>query len=155
MRKVELEFSEVIDSIQAVDENLEYQTLVNLSDLDPSDIVELASSWKDIPENRRLELFENLYKLGKEDTVLSFLEISRFALEDECPGIRILALKMISLYDDTSVIEPIEKILSEDPDPGVRLAAASGLGKYILLGELGKIPSQKHQELLEIFSNII
>ena len=81
MKNVELDFSEVIDTIQSVDENLEYQTLVNLSDLDSSDMAALASSWKTIPENRRLELFEKLYRLGEEDTVLSFLEISRFALE--------------------------------------------------------------------------
>jgi HEAT repeat protein len=155
MRKVELDFSEVIDSILAVDENLEYQTLVNLSDLNPSDIDVLASSWNTIPEKRRLELFENLYRLGKEDTVLSFLEISRFALEDECSGIRILALQTISLYDEISILDSIERILIEDPDQGVQLAAVSGLGKYILLGELDKIPSTKYQNLLVNLTNVL
>ena len=143
----EIPFQTLIDAL--LDEETPFNPLYlyRLSDLDTEELHQFIETWPRLPLWRRQALLEDLEELGSEDMLLSFESIGRYVISDDDPLVRRLAVQMLWEFDSYDLINIFLQLLQSDPDPGVRAAAASGLGQFVYLGELDQLPREKSSDL--------
>jgi HEAT repeat protein len=116
--------------------------LHRFSDLTPTDLTKLKTIWPQISPQRRIALMEDLEEYAEIDTLVSFDDLSIFALDDEEPRVRSAALRTLWEADNEKLVPKFISMMEQDPDALVRATAASTLGKYVYLGELEEISSK-------------
>lgn len=139
----ELSFSEVIATLKDEQNAVPARILYRLSGLEGDELAEFTQSWPALSTQRRLALLEDLELLAEANTVMHFDAIDRLALEDSEEDIRILAIRSLWQSQQEDLIPILLSIINQDSSAAVRAQAASALGPFVLLGELGNI-SQKH-----------
>jgi HEAT repeat protein len=90
---------------------------------------------------------EDLEELAESDTLTNFDDLARALLTDPDPQIRILAIRLLWECENARLVPIFLNILDKDKVQEVRSAAATGLGLFIYLGELGKIPEELQHEI--------
>jgi len=143
----QIPFSDVLKAL--VDENSPYFHALThrFSDLVDEDINQLKNVWNNVPMVRKQSLLEDIEKLGESDYTLSFEEFCLFALDDEDPKVREIAIRSLWDYDNRNAMKRFMYILENDPDTMVRAAAALALGKFIYLGEIEEIPEKIFKDI--------
>lgn len=153
--QVEIPFQQVIEALLDDQTILNPRYLYRLSDLEGADLLELRSRWPEISLRRRQALMEDLETLSEGDFLLSFEAISRLALEDSDPGVRLPALRILWEYDPTDLIPHLLELCVADPSPEVRASSATLLGKFVYLGEVDELPASKQQAIEEQLIRLI
>ena len=136
-RELQHTFQRLLDTTQA----LTGRMLQNLSDLNREENAQFQAIWGKMPAERRRQLARALAELAEEDVQVDYHAIFRWLLNDADPQVRALAIDGLWEDEDTALIGPLARLLTSDPDVGVRAAAAASLGRYVLLGELEEIES--------------
>jgi HEAT repeat protein len=113
--------------------------LYHLSDLGREELLRFQAAWGDLPQERRRWIARNLVDLAEEHFELYYTPIFRWLLGDPDPEVRVQAIEGLWEDEDVTLINPLVRLLREDADEAVRAAAASALGRFVLLGELGEI----------------
>ncbi len=116
--------------------------LYRLSDLEGSDLDEVTQTWPKVALWRRRALLEDLEELTEQDYLLSFEALSRMALSDPDPEVLMPAIRILWEFESPDLIPIFLKLLHSHDSAPVRASAASALGKYVYLGELGEIDVQ-------------
>ncbi len=114
--------------------------LHRFSDISPTDLRSLHAIWSNVSPLRKQTLLEDLEELAEADPLLSFEDLARALLNDSLAGVRIVATRLLFETPDVRLVPIFLGLLNQDPDDGVRAAAASTLGLFIQLGELEEIP---------------
>ncbi len=114
-------------------------TLYDLSDLGREEVLYFQAQWGNLPIRRRRWIVRNLVELAEERVELFYNPLFRWLLGDSDPEVRVQAIEGLWEDEDVSLINPLMRMLREDTDVAVRAAAASALGRFVLLGELGEI----------------
>jgi HEAT repeat protein len=150
----ETPFEQVIAELVDESQPFSPKRLRAFSDLDNTSLEKLKQSWSAISINRKITLLEDLEDLTEADTLVCCDAVAKFAMQDDEPRVRCQAIHLLWDCEDTSLIPAFMELLENDPAESVRAAAASALGKFILLGELEEIPKEKSApvvaKLLEI-----
>jgi HEAT repeat protein len=117
----------------------------------------LKQSWQKTNSERKREIILNLIRLGQHDFKLNFSEIFLFCLHDPDSKVRAGAIVGLEEEEDYQYISPMIHLLEKDSSTEVREAAVIALGKFALLGEIGKLstPSTKkvYHALLAVLDN--
>ena len=152
----EIAFKDLIDALLDIDTPFHPRFLYRLSDLEPVEIEMLAAIWPQLPLRRRQAFMEDLESIRNADSLLSYEAIGRYAIADEDPKVRQLAVQILYELDSTDLAQILLKLLDQDPDVMVRATAATGLGRFVYLGELDEIPEESlhtiEDELLELIN---
>ncbi len=146
----EIPFQQVLDALLDADTPLNPRFLYRLSDLERQEIAQLQSIWTRVALWRRQALLEDVQELNEKDSLLSFEAFGRFAVTDEDPKVRQLALETLADYEEKSLAPIFINRLKEDQAPSVRAAAASGLGRFVYAGELEELPQGMLHEIEEL-----
>lgn len=151
----EVPFEELVKAL--LDEGKPFQAryLYRLSDLNSDDALRLEEAWPRISLRRRLAVMEDLYDLCQNDTLLSFEEIGRVAVRDSEPGVRALAVRVLSEFEDEANLPLFLDLAQKDADAEVRAAAAAALGYYIYLGEVDELSASAWHAVEEALLQII
>lgn len=156
-RKIEVSFEIIAKAL--LDNSLPFPPtyLHHFSDLTPEDLIQLEKIWNDIHPDRRFALMEDLEDLAVADTLMSFDELSKFALNDTDPRVRQTALQILWESNEPRLIPKFIYMLEKDEDLHVRAAAASSLGQFVYLGELEEISKhwldQVETSLINVFKS--
>jgi HEAT repeat protein len=133
-------------------------SLYHLSNLEPKDIARVRQVWICLPVVLRREMIARLVELAEADFEVNFGLVFRMGLEDEDAQVRAAAVEGLWEDEDVFLVPPLAIRLREDADVAVRAAAATSLGRFILLGELGKIRpdpyAQAYETLLAACQNV-
>ncbi|MCS7221747.1 MAG: HEAT repeat domain-containing protein [Anaerolineae bacterium] len=113
--------------------------LYSLSDLGREEVLRFQATWSELPVARRRWIARNLVELAEEHVELYYNPLFRWLLGDPDPVVRVQAIEGLWEDENVNLIHPLVRMLREDPDESVRAAAASALGRFVLLGELGEI----------------
>jgi HEAT repeat protein len=132
-------FEIVLDSLRQNGEKPDQALLCYLSSLNADEAERVSQIWPDLPTDLRLELISQLVEMAEADFTLSFGAIFRIAMGDEHADVRRLAIEGLWEDEDVRLVPILAQRLEEDESVSVRAAAAQSLGRFILLGELGKI----------------
>ena len=132
-------FSQIIDDLLDDSKPFPPVHLHRFSDLFTNDLDLLKASWQKVNQKRKIALFEDLEELAEADPLMCFDDLSIFALEDQTPQVRAIAIRLLWETNDVTVPRRLIRLVKSDPDEVVRADAASGLGVYVYRGELGEI----------------
>ncbi|HEX2980422.1 MAG TPA: HEAT repeat domain-containing protein, partial [Anaerolineaceae bacterium] len=104
--------------------------LHHFSDISRQDLEALKKAWPNVNPDRRATLLEDLEELAEADTLVSFDDLSLFALTDTDPRVRATAIRLLWEAQDLKLVPIYSTLLEQDEDVRVRAAAASGLGIF-------------------------
>ena len=152
----QIPFQELLDALLNVDKRFHPRYLYRLSDLTDEDLNRLEATWSQVPLWRRQALMEDIEELGESDFVLSFEAVGRLAVKDADPKVRLLGVRTLWEFEDFKLFPIFNDLLINDQSPDVRAAAATGLGKFIHLGEIEELPQKtlrKVEDLLGVVVN--
>lgn len=144
-----ISIQQLSDALLDVDKPLPPRFLYRLSDLESADLEMLTTIWPQLPLWRRQGLMEDIEELSTRDTLLDYVAFSRFALKDEDPKVRLLAVNTLWDYEQTDLIPTLLDLLAKDSDADVRAGAARGLARYVYAGEIEEIPQAKLKKIEE------
>jgi HEAT repeat protein len=113
--------------------------LIALSDLSRERLDRFSKTWLDLSVERQRLLLSTLGQQADEKIELSFEAINRAALSNPDADVRRIAINNLWECEDANLIPIYLGALANDPGPGVRIAAAEALGRFVLLGEIAKI----------------
>jgi len=114
-------------------------SLYPLSSLEVEGVARLREMWPRLPIELRRQLVTRLVELTEADFEVDFGAVFRLGLEDEDAEVRTAAVEGLWEDEDVRLIPLLATCLREDEANTVRAAAATSLGRFILLGELEKI----------------
>jgi len=140
---------QLINAFLDEDKPLHPRYIYRLSDLSDEDLSFIKETWPNVTAQRRQAIMEDIEELNESDTVLSFEAMARLALQDPEPGVRESAVHTLWDYDSPDLLPIFIEMMETDPNPPVRSAAASALGKYIYQGELEELPEKTLKNLEE------
>jgi HEAT repeat protein len=150
------DFATVLGRLRDTAQPFPPASLYHLSDLSREDLAALEAVWSELPTERRLNVLQSLSDLCEANFEVNFDALFRLGLEDDDSGVRATAIRALWEAEDDDLIAPFIDFLQHDPDPLVRAAAASALGRFVYLGELEELtPAHKHRvedALLDVIS---
>ncbi len=111
----------------------------SLSDITKPEMIILAAHWETIPNERRHTLIARFGELTETNFDLNFSAVTEHALNDQDEDIRREAVEALWYDEEPSLLRKLITLARKDVSDGVREAAVSAIGRFILLGELGKI----------------
>ncbi|UCC17943.1 MAG: HEAT repeat domain-containing protein [Dehalococcoidales bacterium] len=139
----------VIHELAKGEEIPDNTTLAELSGLSLVEMKPFREVWDGLNTERRIQIVNRLSELAEENLELNFDAIFRYCLSDPEENIRCTAIEGLWENEDTSLIDPLIKLLEEDESDKVQSTAAIALGKYAVLAELGKLRSENTEKIRE------
>jgi HEAT repeat protein len=129
-----------------LDENAAEASIVleRFSDLEEADLAALKENWAQVKPSRRRHIIRNLKEIAENDMLVCFDSVAMMALDDSESDVRANAIGLLWEYEKKCLIPILIGMLKEDEDKYVRAAAATGLGRFIFLGEMEKIPTDAY-----------
>jgi HEAT repeat protein len=124
-------------------------SLYHFSNLEPKDMVRVRDVWMCLPVVLRRQMIARLVELAEADFEVNFGLIFRLGLEDEDAQVRTAAVEGLWEDEDVGLVSSLAACLRKDADAAVRAAAATSLGRFVLLGELGKIHPDPYTQAYE------
>jgi hypothetical protein len=137
--QADIPFDQVITALLDEDTVFAARYLYCLSDLEGTELAQLAESWPQVSVLRRREVMVDLEVLHEVNYLLSYEAFSRLALGDPDPEVRLIALNTLWEYEPRDLVPQFIKMCAADPEASVRAGAASALGKFVYLGELDNL----------------
>ncbi len=113
--------------------------LSHVSDLAREQLTRILAAWRDLSPIRRRDLIAAMVEQAEADIHLNFHAILRECLADPEAAVRRLAIEGLWEDERPSLVSPLVRLLTDDVAAEVRAAAASSLGRFVLLGVLGEL----------------
>ena len=128
----------LLDELRESVEMPDQASLHHFSSLGAKDVVRVREIWPCLPVGSRRRLITRLVELAEADFEVDFGAIFRLGLGDEDAEVRAAAIKGLWEDKDVRLVPLLVARLREDRAVTVQAAAATSLGRFILMGELGK-----------------
>lgn len=126
-------------------QTLSIARLYELSGLDHEETEHFSVVWPQIPAGRRQTIISHLVDIAEANFEADFDAVFRACFTDEDEFVRTQAIEGLWESEDIKLICPLLEFLHHDPSAAVRAASATSLGRFVLLGELGKLsPTLTH-----------
>lgn len=137
----DVSFDDVVLALRDEEHPFPARYLYRLSALEGEELGLISRVWHGLSAQRRLGLLEDLETLAESNTVLQFDAVNRIALDDEDPRVRVTAIRSLWPSEQVGLIPPLLELLENDESNEVRAQAAAALGRFVYLGEVGKVPA--------------
>jgi HEAT repeat protein len=121
--------------------------LYHLSDLSGEQLAAFCSAWDAYETPRRRRLAHALVDLAEANFEVNFDALFIHFLEDPDGEVRATAIDGLWENQELGLIGPFLTMLRSDPSARVRASAATGLGRYVLAGELDRIEGPVHERI--------
>lgn len=118
---------------------LSISSLYGLSDLTRAETQLFQEVWSLLDAERRQWIIQSLVDIAEASFEVNFNPIFRFCLKDEDELVRSRAIEGLWEDEDLTLAGLLVRLLRDDSSELVRAAAATSLGRFVLLGELEKI----------------
>ena len=106
-----------------------------------------ATCWCQIGEARKCEIISRMVELAEERFELDYAALFRHCLGDANATVRRYAIEGLWEDESADLVEPLLRLLSTDPDPGVRAAAATSVGRFLFQAECDEL-DERHGALI-------
>lgn len=137
----DLAFADVLSALQDEEHPFAARYLYRLSGLEANELAQLKAVWAGLSPQRRLGLLEDLELVAEGNTVMHFDAVNRLGLGDEDSRVRVTAIRALWPSERPRLVAEFVRLLEHDVDINVRAQAAAALGRFIYLGEVGRLPA--------------
>lgn len=117
----------------------DHALLYGLSNLEVEQAERLFETWICLPTALRRKLVTRLVEIAEKDITVNFGTVFRIGIKDNDAEVRATSIDGLWEDKDVRLVPRLVECLREDGAVEVRAAAATSLGRFILLGELEKI----------------
>jgi HEAT repeat protein len=132
--------------------------IYRLSALPKEDRAALEDAWPGLTVERRRALLSRLVETSEANFEMDFSAVGELALDDPDEEVRCRAIACLWEVQTPSLMQRLIGILDNDPSTAAREEAASALGRFVLLGELGKmtrdLADRVEERLLQVCRSI-
>ncbi len=132
-------FNQTLEHIADQGTHLNRTVLYGLSMLDKSKLAKLETLWPNIKTDRRQHIMRQLVEITELNFEVNFDPIFIMALNDQDTDVQASAIKGLWENESPTLIPPFIYLLREGKHSKVRAAAATALGQFLYLAELGEI----------------
>jgi len=126
-----------------------------LSGASRAEVSRFADCWQQMSDVRRRELISLMAEMAESDFELDFNDIFWWSLRAEDPVVRERAIEGLWEDERPALIEPLLRMMKEDPAEAVRAKAAMSLGRFALQAELGELSEEKARRVREGLLEVI
>lgn len=133
----------IIANLVNSDKSLPSSKLAELSNLNSEELAVLEQVWATIEPKRRRQIVSQLVRLAEDDFELNFDNIFKNCLKDQDAQVRSKAIEGLWENEEPSLINPLINLLEQDSSEKVQAAAATALGKFVMLAEHKKLRSSR------------
>lgn len=141
-------FSEVLLALQDLSKPFPPKFLQRFSDLTQNELTSLSKVWPKVAEERKQNLLEDLVDTIEAETLVCFDEFGKLAITDPSAAVRVAGIELLEESEDYPVAVAFIKLMKTDPDEKVRAEAAFALGKFVYLGEVEDLSSERYERIL-------
>lgn len=144
-----------LNVLKTSDSALNSTLIYGLSQLDEVGIKRLAPIWTALDGQYRRTLMHELVEASETNFELDYREFGHFALGDADAEVRAAAIDL--LWEDESLVlmRRLIRLVVDDESTEVRAAAASALGRFVLLGELGDLPEDQTVAAQDVIVDVL
>lgn len=141
---------------QIADSELELDTsnLVQLSDMDDESLAGFSEIWPTIDVARRREIMKQLAGVCQQDFTVDFNPIALIGMKDRDSLVRLAAIDTLWDCENPAMIPHLIRLVVSDPELEVQASAATALGHFVLMGELGQLSERQFAQVLSTLLNI-
>lgn len=132
-----------------------FKRLANLSMLSTENLMLFLGRFANMEKARRMEIIEKLVEMAEEKIDVNFNDIFIACLQDPDSEVRASAIEGLWEDEDRSIIDPLIAILHRDNQEAVRAAAATALGRFAMLAELGEMRQQDEEKVQKALLTVI
>jgi HEAT repeat protein len=133
------EFEELLKKLGDSQTPLSISSLYGLSHLTRAEAQLFQEVWSLVDAGRRQWILQSLVDIAEASFEVDFNPIFRLCLNDEDAVVRSRAIEGLWEDEDLTLAGVLVRLLRDDPSESVRAAAATSLGRFVLLGELEEI----------------
>lgn len=116
--------------------------IYGLSGLSQDRLDAVKPVWTGLTPNVRRKVFRSLVEASETIFQLEYRLFAIYALEDDDPGVREAAVDILWEDQSLEVMNWLVHLAEHDEVREVRAAAASGLGRFVLMSELDELPEE-------------
>jgi len=131
-------FAEILQTLRNEAATVTKSVVRRLANLSEEEQKSLFSVWGTIPAANRRTILKDVVEMLEDDFDADFSALTRLALTDLDDQVREAAVTASWPDETQGLFNRLLPMASVDPSIGVRVAAWEALGRFILLGELGK-----------------
>jgi len=132
-------FEVALGELRREQENLSKPNLYGFSSMRPEDLDRLQEEWSRIDFAHRRQILMMLLEIAEDSFEVDFNAFYRHCLSDEDEEVRAKAIGGLWEDEDPRLIPILIDLVGQDPSLVVRAQAATALGRFSLLTELGEI----------------
>jgi len=130
---------EIISSLSNQDEAPANSRLAELANMDSAALEHFKQVWPTIERQRRQQIVSRLVELAEDNFELDFDNIFKNCLDDEDAEVRSKAIEGLWENEEPSLINTLLNLFEHDSSEAVQAAAASALGRFVMLAEHQKL----------------
>jgi hypothetical protein len=134
-----MSFERALELLADEGASLSGRALYALSGPSSAEVKLFRERWPRMTTARRKKVMAMLTESAEANFELDFNALFRVTLEDEDDEVRTLSIEGLWEDEEVSLVSPLVKILRRDPAATARAAAASSLGRFVLLGEMEEL----------------
>lgn len=149
------DFELALRELMEEDKPLKRRTLISLSGPSRAENEAFFAAWRGIGVERRREIMARMVELAEENFEIDYVLIFRGCLNDSDPLVRRYAVEGLWEDEGPDLVEPLMRLLSSDPDAGVRAAAAMSLGRFVYLAECDELDRRQGERIREALEEVI
>jgi len=150
-----LDIDRLLEELRDETRTVSIACLYKLSGLDHEEIERFSAVWPQVPAIRRRKIVSHLVDIAEANFEADFDAVFRACFTDEDEFVRTQAIEGLWENEDIKLIRPLIAFLRDDPSVAVRAAAATSLGRFVLLGELERLSPTLTNAVCEALWEII
>lgn len=149
----DMELSSYIAQIGAAGHALAMRELKPLSGLGPEDRAAFLPAWQRLRPERRVEIVRAMVDLAEDNVDLDFASALTWCLEDASELVRERAVEGLWEVESPAHCRRLLGLLRNDPAPGVRAAAATGLSRFAYMAEVDELDEDQAADVLRALTS--
>ena len=147
--------SKYLRDVGRVGDPISHASLLPLSGLSAGRMAEFKSEWSSVDSARKCEILARLSEMGEDNLELDFTAVLQACLGDADEAVREQAARGLWECEDRAIIAPLSSLVTTDPSPSVRAAAATVLGTFAEMAQAGRLIDRDSERVFEaLFSAV-
>lgn len=120
-----------------------------LSDLQPAQVFATVPVWRVLDVEVKRDVIQALIEAGESDFETDYSLFGMLALDDDDAQVRSLAIELCEYVEGQGYLNTLFDIAQHDPSEEVQASAIKALGAFILQGELGQLPAEAVEPVVD------